>query len=397
MTTDSPTIIRVAGASSSAAGGTAASTDAIAAPTTASSTSPSSASGTAGGETGSYEIIIGRGVLSSLGEQFAPGVRKVLIVHAPPLANWASALRDELKGQYEVLLAEVPDGEGAKRVEVASFLWQILGQSDFTRSDAIVGFGGGATTDLAGFVAATWLRGVQLIQAPTTLLGMVDAAVGGKTGINTAEGKNLVGAFYAPTAVLADLDTLVSLPRNDLLAGFAEVAKAGFIAEPEILDILEADVDAATDPATPQFRRVVELAIGLKARVVSEDFKEAGLREILNYGHTLGHAIEHTERYQWRHGAAVAVGMVFAAELGRLTGSLSDEAVDRHRRILESLTLPVSYPVGRWNTLLAAMQRDKKARGSMLRFIVLDDIGKPSVLAGPETSLLFAAYQEIGS
>ncbi|MDF2442972.1 MAG: 3-dehydroquinate synthase, partial [Subtercola sp.] len=275
--------------------------------------------------------------------------------------------------------------------------WQILGQADFTRSDAIVGFGGGATTDLAGFVAATWLRGVQLIQAPTTLLGMVDAAVGGKTGINTAEGKNLVGAFYAPTAVLADLDILSSLPRNDLLAGFAEVVKAGFIAEPEILEILERDVDVATDPASPEFRRLVELSIGLKARVVGEDFKESGLREILNYGHTLGHAIEHTERYQWRHGAAVAVGMMFAAELGRLTGSLSDEAVDRHRSILESLTLPTSYPVGRWNTLLAAMQRDKKARGSMLRFIVLDDIAKPTVLQGPETALLFAAYQEIGS
>ncbi|RFA12708.1 3-dehydroquinate synthase [Subtercola boreus] len=344
-----------------------------------------------------YDVIVGRGVLAGLGASLAPGVRKILIVHAPQLADWAGVLRDGLKTDFEVLLAEIPDGEGAKRVEVASFLWQILGQADFTRSDAIVGFGGGATTDLAGFVAATWLRGVQLIQAPTTLLGMVDAALGGKTGINTAEGKNLVGAFYAPTAVLADLDTLASLPRNDLLAGFAEVAKAGFIAEPEILDIIERDVDVATDPASPEFRRLVELAIGLKARVVGEDFRESGLREILNYGHTLGHAIEHTERYQWRHGAAVAVGMVFAAELGRLTGSLSDEAVDRHRRVLELLTLPTSYPVGRWNTLLAAMQRDKKARGSMLRFIVLDDIAKPTVLQGPETALLFAAYQEIGS
>ncbi|GGF23480.1 3-dehydroquinate synthase [Subtercola lobariae] len=410
MTIDSPTIIRVAGSAAAAAAGTASVADTAAgtaatadgasaatAAATGSATTSASTPVPVGGETGSYDIIVGRGVLAGLRDTFAPGVRKVLIVHAPPLADWAGALRDELKGDYEVLLAEVPDGEGAKRVEVASFLWQILGQADFTRSDAIVGFGGGATTDLAGFVAATWLRGVQLIQAPTTVLGMVDAAVGGKTGINTAEGKNLVGAFYAPTAVLADLDTLVSLPKNDLLAGFAEIAKAGFIGETEILDILEADVAAATDPTTPQFRRVVELSIGLKARVVSEDFREAGLREILNYGHTLGHAIEHTERYQWRHGAAVAVGMVFAAELGRLTGSLSDEAVDRHRRILESLTLPTTYPVGRWNTLLAAMQRDKKARGAMLRFIVLDDIGKPTVLTGPETSLLFAAYQEIGS
>uniref|UniRef100_UPI0035BBC4AA 3-dehydroquinate synthase family protein n=1 Tax=Agreia sp. TaxID=1872416 RepID=UPI0035BBC4AA len=257
--------------------------------------------------------------------------------------------------------------------------------------------GGGAITDLAGFVAATWLRGVRLVQVPTSVLGLVDAAVGGKNGINTAEGKNLVGTFYAPGAVVGDLDTFDTLPRNEILAGFAEIVKAGFISEPEILDILEADIDVATDPSTPEFRRVVELSIAMKARVVGDDFTEQGLREILNYGHTLGYAIEHAERYQWRHGAAISVGMVFAAELGRLTGSLSDEVVERHRRILTSLTLPVSYPVGRWQTLLATMRRDKKARAGMLRFIVLDDVAKPSVLAGPETSLLFAAYQEIGS
>jgi 3-dehydroquinate synthase len=296
-----------------------------------------------------------------------------------------------------VLLAEVPDAEAGKRVEVAAFCWQVMGQADFTRSDAVIGFGGGAVTDLAGFVAATWLRGVRLIQVPTTLLGMVDAAVGGKTGLNTAEGKNLVGAFYAPAAVIADLDLLATLPRNEILAGFGEVVKYGFIAEPEILEIIEADVDVATDPASPQFRRMVELSVAIKARVVGEDFTDVGLREMLNYGHTLGHAIEHAERYQWRHGAAVSVGMVFAAELARLSGRLPDAVVDRHRSILESLTLPISYPLGRWQTLLATMQRDKKARGSLLRFIVLDDLARPTVLAGPDTSLLFAAYQEIGS
>ncbi|CAD5998470.1 3-dehydroquinate synthase [Agreia sp. COWG] len=344
-----------------------------------------------------YDVVIGRGLVDDLSEHLGQGVRKVLIVHAPTLAAKAAAMRESLLGRYEVLLAEVPDAEQAKRVEVAAFCWQVMGQSDFTRSDAVIGFGGGAITDLAGFVAATWLRGVRLVQVPTSVLGLVDAAVGGKNGINTAEGKNLVGTFYAPGAVVGDLDTFDTLPRNEILAGFAEIVKAGFIAEPEILDIIEADVDRATDPSTPEFRRVVELSIAMKARVVGEDFTEKGLREILNYGHTLGHAIEHAERYQWRHGAAVSVGMVFAAELGRLTGSLSDEIVDRHRRILTLLTLPVSYPVGRWQTLLATMQRDKKARAGMLRFIVLDDLAKPSVLAGPETALLFAAYQEIGS
>ena len=295
-----------------------------------------------------------------------------------------------------MLLAEIPDAEAAKRVEVAAFCWQIMGQTDFTRTDVVIGLGGGATTDLAGFVAATWLRGVPVIQVPTTVLGMVDAAVGGKTGINIAEGKNLVGAFWSPVAVLVDLDLLDTLGKNEILAGSAEIVKAGFIAEPEILDIYEASVEKATDPTTPEFRRLLELAIAMKARVVSADFREAGQREFLNYGHTLGHAIEHAERYGWRHGAAVSVGMVFAAELSRLTGTLSDAAVDRHRSILYSLSLPISYPLGRWNTLLATMQRDKKSRAGHLRFIVLDEIGKPSVLTAPDESLLFAAYTEIG-
>ncbi len=343
-----------------------------------------------------YDVIIGRGILAAVSDQLGQRVAKVLIVHPPTLGARASALRDELKDRYEVLLAEVPDAEDAKRVEVAAFCWQIMGQTDFTRTDAVIGLGGGATTDLAGFVAATWLRGVRLVQCPTSVAGIVDAAVGGKTGINTAEGKNLVGAFYAPAAVVVDLDVLDDLPRNEILAGFAEIVKCGFIGEPEILDIIEADVDRATDPHSDEFRRVVELSIGLKARVVSEDFKESGLREILNYGHTLGHAIEHAERYRWRHGAAISVGMVFAAELGRIAGSLSDAVVDRHRSILESLTLPIDYPLGRWKTLLATMQRDKKARAGMIRFIVLEDVGKPTVLAGPEGAILFAAYQEVG-
>lgn len=343
-----------------------------------------------------YDVIIGNGVLSTLAAQLGTRVSKVLIVHPPTLGARAYALRDSLSDRYEVLLAEVPDAEDAKRVEVAAFCWGIMGQTDFTRTDAVVGFGGGATTDLAGFVAATWLRGVRLIQCPTSVAGMVDAAVGGKTGINTAEGKNLVGSFYAPSAVIADLDVLDDLPRNEILAGFAEIVKCGFIGEPEILEIIEADVDLVTDPHSAEFRRVVELSIGLKARVVGEDFKESGLREILNYGHTLGHAIEHAERYRWRHGAAISVGMVFAAELGRLAGSLSDAVVDRHRSILESLTLPTDYSLGRWNTLLATMQRDKKARAGMIRFIVLDDVGRPTVLAGPDEAMLYAAYQEVG-
>jgi 3-dehydroquinate synthase len=324
-------------------------------------------------------------------------VRKALLIHQPVQTRRAEAIRERLAGRVEVLLAEVPDAEEAKRIEVAAFCWQVLGQADLTRSDAVIGLGGGAVTDLAGFVAATWLRGVRLVQLPTSVLGMVDAAVGGKTGINTAEGKNLVGAFHAPAAVLADLDVLETLPRNDVLAGFAEVAKCGFIADTAILDALQRDVDAATDPTSPVFADLVARAIRVKAEVVSEDFRESGRREILNYGHTLGHAVEYAERYQWRHGSAISVGMMFAAELARLVGRLDDAGVELHREILGSLTLPLGYPAGRWKTLVAAMRRDKKARGGMLRFILLDGIGRTSVLNGPEDDLLFSAYSEIAT
>jgi 3-dehydroquinate synthase len=345
--------------------------------------------------TDAYSVEVGRGILDRIPAVLGDSVAKILLVHPPTLGARAEKLRESLADRYQVLLAEIPDAETGKRVEVAAFCWQIMGQADFTRTDAVIGFGGGATTDVAGFVAATWLRGVPLLQIPTSVAGMVDAAIGGKTGINTNEGKNLVGSFYAPVGVIVDLDLLSTLPRNEILAGFAEIVKCGFIAEPEILDIIEADVDAVTDPTTDAFRRVVELSIALKARVVSEDFKEGGVREILNYGHTLGHAIEHAERYRWRHGAAISVGMVFAAELSRLAGRLPDSAAQRHRDILTSLGLPTSYRAGAWPQLLATMQRDKKSRGGMLRFIVLDDIARPTVLQAPDESLLFAAYQEV--
>ena len=343
-------------------------------------------------------ITVGHGVLRNLPDAVGPRARKVLLIHTATVGKLANDTRDALAEHYEqVLLAEVPDAEASKRVEVAAFCWQIMGQADFTRTDVVIGIGGGAVTDLAGFVAATWLRGVRLVQIPTTVLAMVDAAVGGKTGINTNEGKNLVGSFYAAHAVLCDLDVLKTLPRNEILTGFAEVAKCGFIADPAILELIETDVDAVTDPTTPVFREAIERAIRVKADIVSEDFTENGRREMLNYGHTLGHAVEHAERYQWRHGVAVAIGMMFAAELGRLAGHLSDEVVDRHRRVLRLLELPQEYPAGRWEGLLATMQRDKKARAGMLRFIVLDDIAKPRVLAGVDESLLRFAYAEISS
>lgn len=348
--------------------------------------------------TSPYSVHVGRGLLAEIGEAVDSSVAKVLIIHPVALTATAEVLMDALKEKgLEVLLAGVPDAEDAKRVEVAAFCWGILGKADFSRSDLIIGVGGGATTDLAGFVAATWLRGVSLFQLPTTLLGMVDAAIGGKTGINTSEGKNLVGAFYAPKAVFCDLDALETLPRNELLAGFGEVVKYGFIADVRILELIEADTELATDIKSEIFFEIVERCVAIKARVVANDFLEAGEREILNYGHTLGHAIELAERYQWRHGAAISIGMVFVAELSRLAGKLSDADVQRHRDILTSLGLPTSYKAEKWSALLAAMQRDKKSRSGNLRFVVLDAIAKPRILTAPTDEMLFTAFQEIVS
>ncbi|WP_349827984.1 3-dehydroquinate synthase [Brevibacterium litoralis] len=350
---------------------------------------------TAGGE---YPVLVGSGLMGELPELLGPRVAKVLVVHPRALRSTGEVVQEDLKAAgYEAVLVEIPDAEEAKHVQVAAFCWQVLGQSDFTRSDAIVGVGGGAVTDLAGFVAATWLRGVTYVNIPTTVLGMVDASVGGKTGINTAEGKNLVGAFHAPAGVLVDTDTLATLPDNELFTGLAEAVKCGFIADERILELFEAhDKEELARHDSPVLREIIERTIAVKAAVVSEDFTESGRREILNFGHTLGHAIELGERYQWRHGAAVAVGMVFATELSVMTKNLDPEVLDRLRAILEKLGLPTGYRGDKWPQLLEAMRRDKKSRGSLMRFVVLEAIGRPVVLDVPDTSILHTAYQEVG-
>ncbi|MFD9435820.1 3-dehydroquinate synthase [Streptomyces sp. NPDC060002] len=364
-----------------------------------------------GGSSGSepYEVLVGRRLLGELGgliggrsETGVPPavgwgrVKRVAVIHPEALAGTGEALRADLAEQgYEAVAIQVPNAEEAKTAEVAAYCWKALGQSGFTRTDVVVGVGGGSTTDLAGFVAATWLRGVRWIAVPTTVLAMVDAAVGGKTGINTAEGKNLVGSFHPPAGVLCDLAALDSLPVNDYVSGLAEIIKAGFIADPAILELVESDPEAARTPAGPHTAELIERSIRVKADVVSSDLKESGLREILNYGHTLAHAIEKNERYKWRHGAAVSVGMHFAAELGRLAGRLDDATADRHRTVLESVGLPLHYRSDQWPKLLENMKVDKKSRGDLLRFIVLDGLAKPNVLEGPDPAVLLAAYGEV--
>jgi 3-dehydroquinate synthase len=343
-----------------------------------------------------YEVVVGTGVLPELPAFLGRGAGNVVVVHAESLAAIAAAVcRSIAAAGYAVRPEPVPDGEAAKEIGVATRLWSRLAAAGVGRDDAIVGVGGGAATDLAGFVAATWLRGVRLVLVPTTLLGMTDAAIGGKTAINTADGKNLVGAFYHPAGVVADIDLLASLPPADYVSGMAEVIKAGFIADPVILDLVESDPQAAARPGGPDERELIARSIAMKAAVVSADFREAGLREMLNYGHTLGHAIERVENYSIRHGEAVAIGMCYAAALGRLAGRLDPATAERHTSVLAAVGLPVSYRAGAWPQLRAAMAVDKKARAAKLRFVVLDGLAKPGILTDPPEDLLEQAYAEV--
>lgn len=352
-----------------------------------------------------YEVVIGNGVQEELRSLVASGqgVMRVAIIHAPVMRQQAERLREPLvEDRLAVHLIEVPDSEMAKTADVLTFCWKVLGEAGFTRSDVVVGLGGGATTDLAGFVAASWLRGVQFINIPTTVLGMVDAAVGGKTGINTTEGKNLVGAFHEPIGVLCDLDVLQTLSPAELRSGMSEVAKCGFIADPTILELIEAAPEAIADPTSHIVAELITKGIAVKARTVSGDLRETGAdgsigREALNYGHTLGHAIERFENYGVRHGEGIAVGMVFVAELAHRVGYIDQALLDRHRSILSSIGLPINYRPGIWEPLLTTMRLDKKTRGDQLRFVVLDGLASPLILAGPPETLLVDAYHAISS
>ena len=343
-----------------------------------------------------YPVLVGSQLLGELGGMVPVEAERVAVIAPRALAETGEAIRVDLETQGRTaILIEVPDAEEAKTAEVAAFCWSVLGQAGFTRTDAIVAVGGGATTDLGGFVAATWLRGVAVVHVPTTMLGMVDAAIGGKTGINTSDGKNLVGSFHPPVGVLCDLSALSTLPDNDYRAGLAEVVKVGFTHDPGILEIIEADPAAAAHVDGGLTAELVTRSVAVKAGVVAGDLHEAGDREYLNYGHTLGHAIEKNERYQWRHGAAVSVGLVFAAELGRLAGRTDADLCERHRSILTSLGLPTRYRADMWGRLYETMQVDKKTRGSRLRFVVLDGLARPGRLEGPDPALLTAAYAEV--
>lgn len=342
-----------------------------------------------------YTVHIDHGLDEFVAQRIADsGARQALIVHQEPLTAAAEALQTRLEDSgISATLAPIPDAEDGKSLAVAGSLWDTLGEKNFSRQDVVVGLGGGATTDLAGFIAATWMRGIKVVQVPTTLLAMVDAAVGGKTGINTAAGKNLVGSFHEPDSVFIDLDRLETLPDAEFVSGSAEIIKTGFIADPIILDIYREGGSVPTD----KIAELIERSVVVKGSVVAQDLKESSLREILNYGHTLGHAIEKREDYRWRHGNAVAVGMMFVAILARNRGLISDDVVELHREILEAVGLPTTYEPGAFDDLYEGMTHDKKNRNGQIRFVVLDGIGSTTRIEDADIEELRTAYTELSS
>jgi 3-dehydroquinate synthase len=295
----------------------------------------------------------------------------------------------------ELHLFQVPDGEEGKSISTLTKLWNWLGAAGFTRSDLVIGIGGGAITDVAGFAAASWLRGIDWVAVPTSLAGMVDASVGGKTGINSDYGKNLIGAFHSPISVVIDPTWLITLSDRDLSAGMAEVIKCGFIADPQILNLCEGKDVATLRSEAGLLEELISRSVAVKASVVSADFKESFAREALNYGHTLGHAIEKFAKYQLRHGEAVSIGLVYAAELAHARNLITTDQLNQHRSLLSGFGLPIAYQRDAWQKLGPLLALDKKSRGNTIRFVSLQGIGTTIRLEDLTSAELDAAYERI--
>lgn len=313
----------------------------------------------------------------------------------------SESMRDRIIGlpetEAQIHIFTVPDSEAGKSFATYQKVLDWLGAAGFTRNDVIVAVGGGAVTDLSGFVASSWLRGIDWVAVPTTLAAMVDAAVGGKTGINSEYGKNLIGSFYSPISVLVDLSWLETLSDRDFAAGLAEVLKSGFIVDGEIVELLKGKELAEIRADAALTLELISRTVAVKAKVVSGDFKESFNREILNYGHTLGHAIELHSKYALRHGECVSIGLVFAANLAKQIGILSEEVTSLHQEILSKLGLPITYESRHWPELRANMAIDKKSRSGTLRFVAISEIGKTLRIEGPSESDLLAAYERLSS
>jgi 3-dehydroquinate synthase len=352
---------------------------------------------------GGYPVLVGTGLVDRLDELLPafPGAEAVAVVAAPPVAAMAARAGRALAARgLAVHHLEVPAGEAAKRLEVVAGLYERLAAVPTRRADPVLAVGGGATTDTAGFAAATWLRGVPLVNLPTTVLGMVDAAVGGKTGVDLAAGKNLVGAFHQPVAVVADLDTLAGLPTAEVRSGLAEVAKAGLAGDPALAEALAAAAGPALAADPDTLAPLVEAAVRVKAAAVAADEHEHGGdgrvgRLMLNYGHTLGHALERLAGYRGlRHGEAISLGMVFAARVAEAIGLARPGLADGHVELLAALGLPVGGASLDPDRVLEAMATDKKHRRG-LRLVLLRAPGQPEVVPAPDRQVLVAAIRSL--
>lgn len=324
-------------------------------------------------------------LLSSVDSKFIIVYDENLTDH---LQNVASVLE---KLSKRITPYALTSGEKAKELSSLSHLWDFLGQQNVTRNDVLIALGGGSTTDLVGFAAATWMRGIRYINIPTTLLAMVDASVGGKTAINSSSGKNLIGSFHMPHAVLIDQTFLQTLAASEISNGLAEVVKCGFIHDPYILKLLEAQ--------TRNFDELIQRSVRVKQHFVGNDPQETkqGVREILNYGHTLGHALERVLNYQMSHGQAIAIGMNFAAELSLELGFIEEDLVRRHCEALEGIGLQTRVPNVSWHEILPVMRRDKKNLVGKHRFILLKDLGVAEVVDGIDEELLEETYAKVCS
>ncbi len=328
----------------------------------------------------SYTIVVERGALQRVAESVrALGVgRRAAVVSSPEIMRLhGKPVVDRMReGGFEVALVEVPDGEAAKQLAVAARCWDALLEAGLDRSSTVLALGGGTVGDVAGFVAATYMRGVNFVQLPTTVLAQVDSSSGGKTAIDHPRAKNLIGAFHQPRLVIIDPATIDTLPERDFRSGLAEVVKHGIVLDAAYFARLERETAAvlARDPTT--LEEVIGGSCRLKADVVERDEREADLRAVLNYGHTLGHALEAATAFgRWTHGEAVSLGMVGEARLARRLGLASDETVARQERLLTRLGLPVSAAAIDVDGVLAAITRDKKSRDGRVPFVLAPEIG----------------------
>jgi 3-dehydroquinate synthase len=346
-----------------------------------------------------YDVVVGRDLLRNLAGLLPslPGAEKAVVVAHPSVERFAKEAGDALSGLgLEIEHVALEEGEPSKSLQTVEELWRELARRKVHKRDVIVGVGGGVITDVAGFVAATYARGLPLIHVPTTLLAQVDAAIGGKCGVNIPEGKNLIGAIYQPRAVICDVDLLASLPRDELRSGMAEVLKYGFIAEPQLLR--DADEKArriyAGDSAA--LENLVVRSVEIKASFVAADERDEGSRAFLNYGHTFAHAIEKLGGFmQIRHGEAVALGMMAAAYLSHELGRLHESAVALHRQVLEGAGLPVTADLA-LEALEEAWQHDKKHREGT-RFVLLNDIAEPEAGIQAPRDAIGAALRRLSS